>query len=191
MTIYSQDQHHYPDEHLTRYLDENEFDVVGVSVIAGYYQYRKLLKLSEAINASSRRPFYIIGGHGPSPEPEYFMAKTGADAIAIGEGEATALELMDAIAGKRPFASVQGIAFRDADTCVVTERCPLIDDVDSIPTPAYDLFPMEYYRLIRMAHVGIGNSDFAMPAVSKRPLRSESVLGSTFSSAAWETTRRH
>ena len=36
--VYSQDYHHYPDPHLTRYLDEHSFDVVAVSVIAGYYQ---------------------------------------------------------------------------------------------------------------------------------------------------------
>jgi len=47
--IYSQDLHHYSDQHLTKYLNESDFDVVGVSVIGGYYQYRKLLKISEAI----------------------------------------------------------------------------------------------------------------------------------------------
>jgi len=27
--IYNQDVHHYPDEHLTEYLNKNKFDVVG------------------------------------------------------------------------------------------------------------------------------------------------------------------
>ena len=76
--IYNQDVHHYPDEHLTAYLDGQAFDVVGVGVIAGYYQYRKLLKISSAINHSKRRPLYVIGGHGPSPEPEFFLKKTGS-----------------------------------------------------------------------------------------------------------------
>ena len=74
--IYNQDKYHYPDEHLTKYLNKNKFDVIGVSVIGGYYQYRKLLKISKAINQSRNRPFYIIGGHGPSPEPEYFLKRT-------------------------------------------------------------------------------------------------------------------
>ena len=43
--IYNQDQNHYTDEHLTAYLNDNNFDIVWISVIAGYYQYRKLLKL--------------------------------------------------------------------------------------------------------------------------------------------------
>ena len=54
--VYNQDIHHYTEEHLTNYLNDNVFDVVGVSVIAGYYQYRKLIKISEAINKSNNRP---------------------------------------------------------------------------------------------------------------------------------------
>jgi len=80
ITVYNQDQYHYPESHLKEYLTQNPFDVVGVSVIAGYYQYRKLLKISEAINSVPDRPFYVIGGHGPAPEPAYFLKKTGADA---------------------------------------------------------------------------------------------------------------
>ena len=110
ITVYSQDVHHYPDSHLTAYLDANRFDMVGVSVIGGYYQYRKLLALSGAINASTQRPFYVIGGHGPSPEPEYFLRKTGADAVVIGEGEITACELAEAVGIKSSLSELLGIA---------------------------------------------------------------------------------
>ncbi len=166
VAIYSQDQEHYPDEHLTHYLDKNHFDVVGVSVIAGYYQYRKLLKISQAVNQSKRRPFYVIGGHGPSPEPEFFLRKTGADAAVIGEGEITVVELLDALAGKRPLGPVRGIAFREADQVKVNQRRALISDIDSLPFPAYELFPIDYYRLLRMPHVS--QRDFVLPLLSGR-----------------------
>lgn len=164
--IYNQDVHHYPDEHLTRYLDKNYFDCIGVSVIGGYYQYRKLLNISEAINKSKDRPFYILGGHGPSPEPGYFLKKTGADVIVIGEGEDTAIELIDAVANRKALKGIKGIAFLDEDKVIVNERRELIKDIDSIPFPAYELFPIEYYRLIRAPHVN--NRSFVMPALSGR-----------------------
>ena len=41
--VYSQDKYHYPDAHLTQYLNDHHYDVAMVSVIAGYYQYKKLL----------------------------------------------------------------------------------------------------------------------------------------------------
>ena len=73
--IYNQDKFHYPDAHLTEYLNKNKFDVIGVSIIAGYYQYRKLISISDAINRSRNRPFYIIGGHGPPPEPGFSLKR--------------------------------------------------------------------------------------------------------------------
>jgi len=166
VTIYNQDFHHYPDEHLTRYLDTKNFDVVGLSFIAGYYQYKKAILISEAINRSTRRPFYIIGGHGPTPEPEFFMRKTNADAIVMGEGEETILELIKSLEDKTNLGSVRGIAYNDNNKCVVNERRQVIADIDSIPFPAYELFPMEYYRLMRMPHCT--NSDFIFPILSGR-----------------------
>lgn len=166
VTIFNQDLHHYPDEYLTEYLDKNKFDFVGVGIIAGYYQYRKLLKISQAINKSHNRPFFIIGGHGPSPEPEFFLKKTQADAVVIGEGEETILELVNSVVNKRPLKDVKGIAFREGNNIFINQRRELIRDIDKIPLPAFDLFPIEHYRLLRMPHVK--NSDFVMPVISGR-----------------------
>ena len=164
--IYNQDKNHYPDEHLTEYLDKNKYDVVGVSVIAGYYQYRKLNKISCAINKSRQRPVYIIGGHGPSPEPEFFLKKTEADVVVLGEGELTILELMRAIADKKSLNNIKGIAFLDGERVIVNGKRSLIQDIDKILFPAYELFPVDYYKLLRMPHVT--NSDFVMPMLSGR-----------------------
>jgi len=164
--IYNQDKFHYPDEYLTEYLNKNHFDVVGVGVVAGYYQYRKLLKISEAINKAKKKPYYVIGGHGPSPEPEYFLNKTGADAVVIGEGENTIIELMKALSNGSPLSDIKGIAFQEEGKVKINDGRDLIEDIDSIPFPAYDLFPIDYYRLFRMPHVV--NNDFVMPLLSGR-----------------------
>jgi radical SAM superfamily enzyme YgiQ (UPF0313 family) len=166
VSIYNQDVHHYPDAALTAYLDANRFDMVGIGVIAGYYQYRKLLSLAEAVNRSKNRPFFVLGGHGPAPEPDFFLQKTQADAIVIGEGERTIVALVDAVARKAPLGAVEGIAFREGTRCVVNKRRELIQDIDTISWPAYDLFPIEYYRLLRMPHCEA--SDFALPMLSGR-----------------------
>ena len=166
VSVYNQDMGHYPEEHLTEYLNANRFDVVGIGVIAGYYQYRKLLKLSGAIKRSKNRPFYVLGGHGPTPEPDFFLKKTEADALVMGEGEVTTVELMEAIANHRSLAGIKGLAFRDGGKTVINGKRPLIDNIDSIPFPAYHLFPIDYYRLLRMPHAM--NNDFVMPVLSGR-----------------------
>ena len=165
--VYNQDKFHYPDKHLTGYLNKNVFDVVCVSVIAGYYQYKKLLKLSEAINKSRKRPFYIIGGHGPSPEPEYFLKKTKADVAVIGEGELTIVELMKAITGRKSVKKIKGIAYRDGKEITANPRRTLIKNIDNIEFPAYKLFPVDYYKLMRI-HPLVTNTDFVIPIVSGR-----------------------
>ena len=164
--IYNQDISHYPEEHLTEYLNKNKYDLIGVSVIGGYYQYRKLLRISNAIIKSNNKPFYVIGGHGPSPDPEFFIKKTKADVVAIGEGETTVIELIKALLSKKSLSMVKGIAFKDGDKVIVNERQPLIKDVDSIPFPAYHLFPMEYYRL--RIPPWVKKTDFVMRVLSAR-----------------------
>lgn len=166
VTVYSQDVHHHPDEHLTRYLDENRFDVVGVGVIAGYYQYRKLLKLSEAVNRSKQRPYFILGGHGPSPEPEFFLRKTGADCVLVGEGETTIVELLEALGRGDGLEGVKGVAWLEGGRLRAAPRRELVADIDALPFPEYGLFPMEYYRLLRMPHAE--SRDFVLPLLSGR-----------------------
>ncbi len=142
--IYNQDQFHYPESHLVAYLTNNHFDVVGLGIIGGYYQYQKLLKISEAIDSVPNRPLYILGGHGPAPE---------ADVIVIGEGDMTIVNLLDAFENKRSFSSVNGIAYLDDGRLVLTKPQELVKNLDSISLPAWDLFPMDYYSLFRRPHI--------------------------------------
>jgi radical SAM superfamily enzyme YgiQ (UPF0313 family) len=145
VTIYSQDVYHWPEEHLTDYLDWNDFDVVGLGFVGGYYQYAKALKISRAVRAAKRRVHYILGGHGPSPEPEYFLGKMEADAVVCGEGERAVHEAIR----------------RDG-----IFRGHRIEDIDSIPFPAWNLFPMDYYTLMREPH--IRNNERCFPVITAR-----------------------
>ena len=164
--IYEQDIHHYPESHLTQYLNDNYFDIVGLSFIGGYYEYRKALAISDAINQSTQRPLYIIGGFGPSPAPHYFLKKTQADVLVKGEGEDTIIDLINHMIEKKEFKHVLGIAYRDGEETFINPPRPLIEDVDSIPMPAYHLFNMEHYRLLRMPNCD--RTDFIMPVLSGR-----------------------
>lgn len=166
VVIYNQDIYHWPEDHLLNLLDNEKFDVIGISVVGGYYQYSKLLKISNAINKSKNRPFFIIGGHGPAPEPEYFLRKTKADVVVIGEGENTIRELLEFLKNNRPLSSINGIAYMENNKCVKTACRELIENIDDIPFPAWDLFPMDHYALLRMPH--IKNSNRCMPVLSGR-----------------------
>ena len=68
------------------------------------------------------------------------------DFVVMGEGELTFNELMDALnKGRRDFENIQGLASRPNGTVVWGPVRELINDLDALPLPAYDLFPMEKY----------------------------------------------
>lgn len=145
--IYNKDVYHHTPERLTEYLNANYFDAVGLGFVAGYWQYREAKAIARAINASENRPFFFLGGHGPSPEPDYFLNKLEADAVVIGEGELSVVRMLES---------------NNAEIY----QSSLIKDVDSISFPAWDLFPMEYYTLIREPH--IRNNERCMPVITSR-----------------------
>lgn len=166
VSVYCQDVYHYSEEHLVKYLEEHDFDVVGTGACGGYYQYRKILKISAAVKEAGKKTVFIIGGHLVSPEPEFFLRKTGADYIVIGEGENTMVELLSTLENQSDISLVDGIAYLRDDVFIQNKRRELITDIDSIPFPAWDLFPITQYALLRMPH--IQNNEFCMPVYSGR-----------------------
>ncbi len=164
--IWHQDMHHYADDELRVHLDKNRYDVVILSLIAGYYQYQKMKSLSNAINNSKQRPIYLMGGYGPTPEPEFFLKKSGCDVVCMGEGEITLPALLDAIENKSSFEKVPGIAWLENGKLKKTQRAHLVHDLDSLPPIPYEDFPMHYYRMLRMPKVK--TTDFCFPLMSAR-----------------------
>lgn len=153
ITYYSQDIYHFPEDHLTRFISENHFDIVAVGFVAGYYQHRKILKICDAINKAKNRPFIVLGGHGPTPEPSFYLKATDADAVVMGEGELPFFNLVRALDTKTSLDDVKGIAFRNGQDVVLNQRENPIVDLDSIPFPYYEILPMEYYVNKKLYHM--------------------------------------
>jgi anaerobic magnesium-protoporphyrin IX monomethyl ester cyclase len=166
ISSWHQDIHHYPDEALTEYLDKNKFDVLILSLIAGYYQYNKMKGLSAAINKSKNRPIYLMGGYGPSPEPEFFLKKSGCDIVCMGEGEVVIEKLMKAIEFKTPWKDVPGIAWLENGKLQKTMRPPLVPNLEDLPMIPYELFPIDTYKLLRTTKCKL--TDFCFPMMSAR-----------------------
>ena len=67
-----------------------------------------------------------------------------ADVIVRGEGERTAVELLDAWRVGADLSSVRGLAFRQGDRVVATPPASFLSDLDSLE-PAWDLVPWREY----------------------------------------------
>jgi len=67
-----------------------------------------------------------------------------ADAVVIGEGESSFLELLNAWRDNQDLASVPGVAVRDGEHWVLGEP-RAHEDLDNLPTPDYSLFDLDRY----------------------------------------------
>ena len=172
--IYNQDVHHYTDAHLTAFLDYNDFDAVGIGIIAGYYQFAKLKSLCNAVRNAKRRHQLLIGGHGPTPAPRFFAKQTDANFVLMGESEQTIIELLDALSLEyaeekdkaKKLSEIKGLAYYYDNKFVINKRRPVEKNLDNIPFPAYELFPIQSYRLYRKPHAA--NTDFVFPILTGR-----------------------
>ncbi len=88
----------------------------------------------------------VVGGPHPTLRPEeFFYPGSPFDAVVIGEGDETLVELVTADAAGRPWEEIRGIAFRSGDRLVRTPSRPPVEDLGTLPRPAYDLLDMEHY----------------------------------------------
>ncbi len=68
------------------------------------------------------------------------------DFVVMGEGEITFAELISALnKGDKDLSNIAGLALRKNGKVVFGPVRELIEDLDILPIPAYDLFPMEKY----------------------------------------------
>lgn len=129
-----------------RKLREAKPDVVGLSVGCTYFTYdgynaAALVKdvLPDAI--------VLVGGAHPTLNAERCLEECPEiDYICMGEGEITTREFLANVAEGNPdFTHIPGLAFRGPDgKVVITPKRPLIEDLDTLPIPAYHLVDMEH-----------------------------------------------
>lgn len=83
-------------------------------------------------------------------EPDTGDDRALIDAAVLGEGEITFRELCLELARDDPdLRRVQGIAFSEGERAVLNPPRPLVEDLDTLPLPAYDLVPMHRYGTSR------------------------------------------
>jgi anaerobic magnesium-protoporphyrin IX monomethyl ester cyclase len=86
----------------------------------------------------------VAGGPDSTTRPEVYLSG-GFDAVAIGEGEATIVELARTVAAGEPFAGLAGIAVAGPGGVVRGPARSFLRPLDSLPMPAWDLIDMEAY----------------------------------------------
>jgi anaerobic magnesium-protoporphyrin IX monomethyl ester cyclase len=132
---------------LRRQLEEYRPQLVGATCVTLNYPIaRRMLKVCKDFDPHI---FTVIGGpHVTFALEETLLRSPWIDAIVIGEGERTLVELAKAVAENKDIHHVTGIAFADAGTMVKTSPKAPIENLDQLPLPARELLPMARYRAL-------------------------------------------
>lgn len=127
-------------------LDQSAEKITGfkaryIGITATTLSINAAARLADKIKRKSPSARIILGGVHLSALPLETLRDYPAFDIGVyGEGELTIVNLLNALRDKRDIRAVKGIVFRDdAGNVHITEQQPLIEDLDTLPLPAWDL----------------------------------------------------
>lgn len=128
---------------LSKILLKENPDVIGAGEKAMYYhEVIKLFRLAKNIKTST---ITIAGGHFFSWMTDYSLKNFPVDIIVRFEGENTIVDLIKTMIEGGDLSSVKGIAYKIENKIKKNSLRNLIDNLDDLPLPAFDLMPMNKY----------------------------------------------
>ena len=134
-----------PFEQIKKEIQNRKPQIVGIS---GPFtcQIENSVKVSDLTKEVDPTILTVIGGPHVTLVPKEFLEEAkNVDIAVIGEGEYAMLEVAQAFEGKKQLKDLLGIAYRQDGTVIVNPPRPLIENLDELPHPAYDLVNMEQY----------------------------------------------
>lgn len=155
----------YEPSKLREHIIKGGYDVVGVTATTPLInQARDISFLIKDISPSIK---VIAGGAHPSAMPIETMRESSFDAVVVGEGDNTIVDILD----DNDFRNIQGLCWRNGDELVMNEPRQLIVDLDDLAMPAWELYPLDDYRgritKIIAKHTPVATIEFSRGCVFK------------------------
>ncbi len=120
-----------------RIESESPLMVTSSGLTCNAYVCARVAEIAKTVNDGN---VTVVGGqHFSSTPDESLSAFPEIDFIVRGEGEATLVELIKTLRSGGDISQVRGLSFRHNGKIVHTKERPLIENLDSLPYPAYHL----------------------------------------------------
>lgn len=129
-------------------------DIIGVTIFSYCYGYA--YGLIKMIREKYNIPM-VLGGAHVSTVKGKILKDTNAEFAVKQEGEFTLLELLQEIKNPAPdFSKIKGLIWRNKDGDIVENADrPLIEDLDSLPLPDYEIFGIERYTCYQQKNLPV------------------------------------
>lgn len=139
----------YQRDGLETVLKEFKPHVAGATAVSMTFDHAKQILYD--VKTIDPEILTVMGGpHITFCAQETLKSVAALDAVVIGEGEETIVELIRAIQCGRDLSSVNGIAYRMDSKIITTARRKWIKNLDALPFPARHLLPLGRYRALGM-----------------------------------------
>ncbi|MEI6576301.1 MAG: radical SAM protein [Bacteroidota bacterium] len=133
----------------TKQFFASSFDLVAMTVFSPVYF--EVIGIFNKLKKNNPEVKVCLGGPYVTTIKEDIFKKTPANFVVVGEGEITFSELIAHLKGTKEIKEIPGLLYLDSSGSVIMNPPRAhIKDINKIPFPAYDLFPMERYPLHRM-----------------------------------------
>ncbi len=130
---------------LRRRIEDRMPHIVGIS--ASTETYPNALAIASIAKEANPSTTVVVGGPHASVMHRQTAAEPDIDVVVRGEGEHTMLALADCLAsGADSLAAIEGITYAADGSVTATGDRPAISDLDALPLPARDLFPLPMYE---------------------------------------------
>lgn len=152
---------------------ESRPDVIGISVLFSN-RGGEAIRMAMAIKELLPETKIVFGGQHPTSMPGTIMEVEAIDFVLCGEADHTIVELMDAMNGAFHFSEIKGLYYRENGKVIDSmaaikpavqgdgwayynrKDAPVPNNLDELPRPLWDKFPMEAYWT---AEVRVGGGD--------------------------------
>ncbi|MDD5680541.1 MAG: cobalamin-dependent protein [Candidatus Omnitrophica bacterium] len=144
-------RHGLSDDDIKRHISEFSPDVIGVSCLFSS-QKKNAYHICAIGKELNKNIITILGGAHPSTEPEDALGNKEVDFVVTGEAELALKELLLALRDKTLFKDVPGIGFKLDGKMTINPRRQFIQELDELPFPYWDIFPLDKYAQINNPH---------------------------------------
>jgi radical SAM superfamily enzyme YgiQ (UPF0313 family) len=124
-------------------LDYSHYCLVGMTILCTNFP--SGTELAQRIRRTCDSVCIVAGGPFPDACPKDVLATGVFDVVAHGEGERLLPQLVSALRAKAQLSEFGGLSFYRDGEIVRTPSAPMIETLDALPFPAYDLLPMGRY----------------------------------------------
>ena len=140
-------------KHFASILEKKQPRIVGITCLTPFYS--TVLSLAATVKRVLGVPV-IVGGAHATALPEELLQQNTIDFIAIGEAEATIVDIADSLLrnGNKP-EDIAGIALIKDNKFLVTKARGYIQNLDELPFPARHLFKHENYYSPQYKSTGV------------------------------------